>query len=264
MRDKDILKQIDRYLNGELSEKEADQLWVEILKNPEYLQWLEIESSAREFFHDKDRGRSRNTTTTNHIESRSVETNNRPSLLLNYRYWLYGIAAVFAVVVSFQFLSVDRPALQGFVAGDISVEEMATTDIYRSTLDRVDVIDVEINRGFEAAISGRLNESHQIYQELLDNSASDTQHAVINFNYGILLYNQERYPEAAEAFKAAVEYEDLPEYVSEKGWWFLGQSFVLASDLPSARKAIDKVYTLDGRFKAEAQNLLDRIDNNLE
>lgn len=50
MRGKEILNHLDRYLKDRLNEQEKDILWAEFLKNPEYLDWLEIEVNAREYY----------------------------------------------------------------------------------------------------------------------------------------------------------------------------------------------------------------------
>ncbi len=59
MKEIDVLRQIDRYLKGELSEEETDRLWELFLKEPRYLKWMEIETAAREHFRRKEHGKSR-------------------------------------------------------------------------------------------------------------------------------------------------------------------------------------------------------------
>ncbi|MEX0995190.1 MAG: hypothetical protein WD599_06635 [Balneolaceae bacterium] len=46
----EFLNYLDRYLKGKLNEEEKDILWEELLRNPEYLDWLEIEVNAREYY----------------------------------------------------------------------------------------------------------------------------------------------------------------------------------------------------------------------
>ena len=43
MEDQKIIKEINRYIKGELGPAEIDELWVEFLKNPEYYEWFETE-----------------------------------------------------------------------------------------------------------------------------------------------------------------------------------------------------------------------------
>ena len=46
----ELLKTIDVYIKGRLTESEIDELWVSFLKNPEYLDWLIIETHAQKYF----------------------------------------------------------------------------------------------------------------------------------------------------------------------------------------------------------------------
>ncbi|MEX2600051.1 MAG: hypothetical protein WD355_00305 [Balneolaceae bacterium] len=59
MKKNELLQQLDKYQKGILSEEEIDRLWVEILENPDYLDWLEIDVNARDHYEklkmDKDR-----------------------------------------------------------------------------------------------------------------------------------------------------------------------------------------------------------------
>jgi len=42
-----MMKKIDRYIRGELDQGEIDQLWIEILKEPEWLEILEMDVLLR-------------------------------------------------------------------------------------------------------------------------------------------------------------------------------------------------------------------------
>jgi len=43
-----ILEKIDRYLNGMMSETEIEQLWEELIQNPDYLDYLETLKKLRQ------------------------------------------------------------------------------------------------------------------------------------------------------------------------------------------------------------------------
>lgn len=47
MRKLSLVKRIDAYLNGDLDEEESEQLWVELLQHPEYIDYLETEMAVR-------------------------------------------------------------------------------------------------------------------------------------------------------------------------------------------------------------------------
>lgn len=61
MREIEFLDTLDRYIKGKLTEREKDELWKEFLKNPKYLDWLEIEVNARDYYRNHPDGNSLNT-----------------------------------------------------------------------------------------------------------------------------------------------------------------------------------------------------------
>lgn len=54
--DFEIEKLIDSYINGDLSDEEAESLWVELIKHPEYLDHLEMEITLKEVIKRKEKG----------------------------------------------------------------------------------------------------------------------------------------------------------------------------------------------------------------
>lgn len=59
MKKNELLQQLDNYQKGLLSEEEIDRLWVEILENPEYLDWLEIDVNARAHYEKLKKDKNR-------------------------------------------------------------------------------------------------------------------------------------------------------------------------------------------------------------
>ncbi|MDX1672716.1 MAG: hypothetical protein R3211_10270, partial [Balneolaceae bacterium] len=51
--DLEIEKLIDAYINGNLSDEEAESLWVQLIKHPEYLDHLETEIALKEMIQKK-------------------------------------------------------------------------------------------------------------------------------------------------------------------------------------------------------------------
>ncbi|MEX0895064.1 MAG: hypothetical protein WDZ36_04825 [Balneolaceae bacterium] len=62
MKEIEFLDTLDRYIRGKLNEMEKDELWKEFLKNPKYLDWLEIEVNARDYYRSHPDGDSSNPT----------------------------------------------------------------------------------------------------------------------------------------------------------------------------------------------------------
>jgi len=49
----EIEEQIDRYVAGQLSQEEIDELWVELVQHDEYMAYLETSANLKEITRDK-------------------------------------------------------------------------------------------------------------------------------------------------------------------------------------------------------------------
>jgi tetratricopeptide (TPR) repeat protein len=255
MRDIEILKDIDRYLNGEMSTEEIDQLWGKFIEKPEYFELLKTEAHARKYFQKKMRGDTP-------AEEKGFWSSN---VVMSYKNWIYTLAAVLIIFVLFQLTTVSSTAgLQSELLGSISPHEMVTVEIYRTTEPGFERLDIEINKGYEAAVSGRLDESKEHFLHVLDSDPTPAQKAVANLNMGILFFNNADFEEASAAFKTVTENENLSAFTLEKGWWYLGQSLARQDYLDDARQAVNKAYQLDGLFRQEAELLLKILDEILD
>lgn len=260
MRDIEIVREIDRHLKGEMTVKEVDKLWSKLLENPEYMKLLETEANARKYF----RAENYNQHITGEKNSDSVH---KSGTVLSLRSWIYTIAAVLVIFVMYQLTSLDTGSgLQSELLVSIAPQEMVTMNVYRTAEQGYEMLDVEINAGYEAAVSGRLSESYDQFVTVLEGNPTAVQKAVTNLNLGILHYNNADFEEAVQAFKivTAVESRDLSIYASEKGWWYLGHSLAQLGQLSEAHQAIQEAYLLDGIFRNDAELLLERIEELLE
>ncbi|MEX2573141.1 MAG: hypothetical protein WD317_02550, partial [Balneolaceae bacterium] len=242
MGDYEMVRQIDRYLNGELTDKEVDLLWEEFLRNPEYLQWFEIEAAARQYFlknQDGDRGSGMT----------EMSTVRLPAALSAYASWIYGFTAFFAALLFFYMLPVEN-GVGGYpeLISEIPPGEMATIDVYRSADKNWDQLDIEINAGFESAMSGRAEEAEEIFAGILSQDLSPVQSAAANLNYGILLYNRSRFESASKAFENVTRLEDTSPYLLEKSWWYLAQSRMRLKKTGEARLAAIRTFESEGIY----------------
>ena len=255
MRDIEILKDIDRYLNGEMSTQEIDQLWGKFIENPEYLDLLKTEAHARKYF-------QKNVNEDAPGKEMGFWSSNA---VMSYKNWIYTLAAVLIIFVLFQLTTINGNAgLQSELLSSISPHEMVTVEVYRTTETGVESLDIEINKGYEAAVSGRLDESMEHFSHVLDSDPAPAQEAIAKLNLGILLFNIAEYEEATAAFKAVTEKENLSSFTLEKGWWYLGQSLARQDHLAGARQAVNEVYQLDGLFRQDAELLLKELDEVLD
>jgi tetratricopeptide (TPR) repeat protein len=253
MRDKETLKDIDRYLKGEMSAGEADQLWAKLLEHPEYLRLLETELHARNYFENKP------------LHSReginSKSNTKYTNAILTYKNWIYAVAALLAVILMYQLFSLDRQSeFHSELLATISPQEMVTMDIYRAAGEESESLDLAINRGFEAAVSGRVEESFAHFLMVLDDQPLPFQEAVASLNLGILHYNNSDFTLASEAFENATSKEGLADYLYEKGLWFLGHSLAREGKYQEALIAFTEVYEFNAYFSEEAERLVKKFE----
>lgn len=262
MKEAEILHQTDRYLKGELSSEEADRLWQAFLEDPEYYELFEAEAAARIYY-------SRQTAEHVDIKPMGEGTSSRilDQIFSGQQSWIIGSATLLAIIllvwlVSF---SISNPAPPGLWA-EIPVNEMVTTDIYRDTNSSPQKLDVEINRGFKAAISGRPSESMEIFQNVLESRPTGLQQVIATLNYGILLYNNEEFEEARRAFESIQESspDTLTDHLIGKTWWYLGQTLVRLNQKELSIQALERSIEYGGIHEKDAAQLLDWLKSQTE
>jgi|GEM_PF-5719076 len=257
----DLLQRIDRYLNGELSESEVDELWVEFLKEPEYLELMEAEAAARLSLEKRDNGGGANS---------GGRGGTPPTDGSAPRRWFYSVSALLVVLMIFKWVPLrDSKKTAGLLA-HIPVEELITVDIFRSGGDqsaRPEESDGRagemINRGYRTALSGDVPGSLAIYSALLEKELPLYQKGVVRFNAGLLLYNQTRYEEAAMLFEQALATESLVSYQKEKAMWFLGQTLGQLNDHQSVLELMEEIVALEGSYSREAEQMSRQLEATL-
>jgi tetratricopeptide (TPR) repeat protein len=253
MRDKEILKDIDRYLKGKMTAKEADRLWGELLEHPEYMRLLETEAFARNYFQNKNSHSGQSINGANH---KSYE---QPAPV--YKNWIYAVAALLAVILMYQlFITGPASELHAELLEIIPPQEMATMDVFRATKEETEILDLTINRGYEAAVSGRTDESFTHFSTVLESEPYPAQKAVANLNLGILHFNNSDFQSASEAFEKASENEEIADYLYEKSLWFLAHSLAREGKYDKSLEVFTTVYEHDGYFGERAEYILSKFN----
>jgi tetratricopeptide (TPR) repeat protein len=253
MKDTEILKEIDRYIDGKLNRKETDELWVRFLENPEYYKWFETDLHLRKLAAD--------------AYQKKGERNNggeaNPKHPVKLRPWAYALAAALLVVVGLSlFLLQERSSVYSLAIDRIDYSELAGADIYRSDEAATPGMDVLINQGLAYAYNNEERRAVEHFTDLLDRNPDGLQRARIQMNLGILHYNMRSFDEAAIHFNHAAENEETTLFFREKAWWFLGNAYLNLRDFENARQAVVRVTELDGRYLQEAENLLNALNGN--
>ncbi len=251
----EILAKIERYILGELSQEEIDDLWVEFLKNPEYYKWFETELHLR--------GLARKGI--NPFEEKQPETvdetESEISKINSIKTWVLAAAATVLLVVGLQFFSVsEEESTNRWAIASIEHTEMVGADVLRSDEEEVSDFEVSINEALSAAYEEEFDEAIEKFEWLYEQAPNNLQRAKIGMNLGILHYNLSEYEPAKTYFQSVLETEEIERFVEEKAWWFLGNAHLNLRELEEAREAVFNAYSLDGRFQNPALSLLKKLD----
>lgn len=251
MNEKEISRQITRFLKEELNNEEIDRLWEEFLKNPELFYQFETEVNLHELF----RKENQNTLQPSQSRKGIVKTISR------YRTWLYAAAAAVILSLGLQLFTMqDYGSLQSSAIASIEVTEMMGADIFRGEEAAVNDLDITINVALAKALEEEFDEAIRILEGLLNEELSDQQFGRVSLNLGILRYNQGAYTRSAYHFQKVIETDALPEFFEEKAWWFMGNAYLNVNQLEEARESVFNAYTMDGRFASPALSLLKKLD----
>lgn len=259
-RDIDLEKQIEAYINGQLSEKEIKALWVDLLKKPEYIDLLETELGAREI-HRRKKNAEQNQS--NHIRGGDGGTVSEPSG--SYYKWWAAAAAVAVIFIVISLLQIDTgQTVREMALTNINIaEHLASADVLRGQEDQLSQVDSLLNAGFKAALSGDAEQALRIYKKVtVDYKEASTAVSRAFLNIGILRFNSEEYRASSNAFNQALQHvTEKDSVLEEKAHWYLGNSYIHLDSIDKAQVALQKVYAMDGIYKKQAKRLLDKIED---
>lgn len=245
--ERSLIRTIDAYVKGRLSEEEAEELWVELLKNPEYIDYLETELAVRNIIREG-------------VESE--EENGRSS---NSRWaWLSAAAVLALLLMVYSFWGVNPPGPEGpsaLPAIDIQAE-MAVPEVRRSSGRALETPDSLLNAGYHAVISGDRPGALLLFRETEKSYGGQLPAAQARLNIGILQYNEGRYEEAHEAFLQTATDSSATEFLREKAWWLLGHSRLKMEQYGESRAALEKAASFDGVYRKRAERLLRSLPGN--
>ena len=255
-RDLDLEKQLDAYVKGHLSVSEAEELWIELLKRPDYIELLETELCIKQIIEEQIAAEEESGRKAQPLESF------RHTLNRSWK-WLAAAASVAILIVAINFFQAEtNQTLQELTLGEINiVENLASPEVLRSQKIELPAVDSLLNLGFKAAISGNVEEAIGIYKKVIDNYNNAPNVAMAYLNLGIIEYNAERYEEAAVAFTDAVQRVDNDRVLKEKAYWYLGNAYIKIEQFDEARDAIQNAYAMDGLYRNPASRLLERLES---
>lgn len=237
-REKDIRRQIDAYIKGNLRENEIQELWNEFAKEPELLELLEIEVNIKEL-----------------IEQQADSFNKKeqkvsPISKLPKWTWHAAAAAAIILVALVQLFRVDNAvSLDQLVVQNIDPTQIETSDAIRSKDLSITSADSLLNLGFQAFISGETSRAMTLYTEVIKGYNEEPYGSKASLNKGIIHYNTYEYQQAIFEFEQAIDRVKDNRMITEKAYWYLGNALVKVGKLEEAKNAVIKTYQLDGVFR---------------
>ncbi|MEX0686292.1 MAG: tetratricopeptide repeat protein [Balneolales bacterium] len=240
---KHIEERIELYLADRLTLDEIEDLWLDIMKQPEYLDHLKINIALKELYKN--------------------EGNKKASSYNYYKPWLFAAAAalLLAFILSF-FLSFSSPAI--LTLNKIDLVEIESPSMVRSGSEQFSQGDSLLNLAFNSTVIGDTDKALILYNKIIEDPQYNFYYAKAHLNQGIIYFNQERFTEAAQAFKTAIIWSNSDQNIVEKSYWYLGKTYVGLKALPEARESIFRTYQMNGHYRSEAEQMLISLDSILD
>lgn len=257
-RDLELEQQIDAYIKGKLTEEEAQRLWEELLKNPEYIELLNTELGIKSILAEQSASNSDDDANDDVEEAGIVYS------IRKYKSWIAAAASVAILVVAVNFLQFDNTKNITAAFEDINPREnLSSAQIMRSQKAGLTPADSLLNKGFEAAVAGDLNKALQTYNQIIEKYGDHPAAVQAFLNKGIIQYNSGDFKKAIVSFNSVLDNVEDKQVVKEKAFWYLGNAYINTDSLDEARDAIHDAYAMDGIYRKPAFRLLRKLDYEL-
>jgi len=251
-RDKELRRQIDAYIKGNLNETEIQALWNEFAKNPELLDLLELEVNIKELIEQESASMGKGHKTQSPIRKLPRWT------------WQAAAAAAIVLVALVQLFRVDNTiSLDQMVVQNIAPAQLETSNAIRSKDLSISSADSLLNLGFQAFLSGDNDRALTLYVMVINDHIEEPYGSKAYLNKGIIHYNTGEYEQAVYEFEQTIERVQGNRMITEKAYWYLGNALIQTRDLEEAKKAVTKTYQLDGVFRSPAFKLLKKLNEEL-
>lgn len=231
--DKELEEKIDLYINGQLSQEEVDELWVELIQDEYHIDYLKTVANTKAVL-ESERGKAK-----------IFSLQNR---------WAYAAAAAIALLIGVLTV-LNYPATQPVDVEPVSAIEL---DYYRSEagVQGNGEHSQVIRNALDLANSGDVEAAIAVLEEELAVAEAPSWQAELHLNVGSLYYNTGDFNEAIVNFEEVVNKEEIDILTLEKGYWYLGNAYFQLNELDQAEAAIQKAFDLNGAYRRVAGSYL--------
>ncbi len=243
-KDIELEERIDAYIKGNLSKEQVDELWVDLLKKPEYIEQLQTEIDLARVY-------------------RKRQKRQKKSESIIYWKWVAAAAVALLVVYINFFSGSNVDSIREWTQGPINLlDNLAAAEITRSDAN-IPSADSVLNTAFKAAINGDTKEAATIYEKVLEQQQNPKIRTKASLNLGIIHYNNKDFHDSIDYFRQALDADQSDSLRSERTYWYLGNALANTGDLSSAREAVLTTYEMGRIYKDDAFKLLKRLDYEL-
>lgn len=239
---KTLEDKIDRYIKGQLNDEDIEQLWVDVIQDSYYFDYMKTAANVH------------------HLELGEEKANVhefKPSSKIKY-YW---VAAAASIAILIGVLSV---VFQSNVSNNplMPVNELALQNV-RSVEVLNNDPQSQIKKGINLANNGEISQALSLLQKVDNENKKASIKASANLNIGIINYNHKNYNVALNAFNKVIPLTTDNILMQEKAYWFAGNAYLQLGDLQKARTAIRNAYNLDGAYRRIAGKYLKQLNEKL-
>lgn len=245
---KGLEEKIERYLNGELNVEQVDELWVELIQDEYYLDYMKSVANLKEIIKTKR------------------EQAAKPKELPLRRYASYAAAVVTLLIVSVIGImnyqsSFDTRLDQPISLNNDTVKPISdiSLDVVRAVEDPTAIFNEVVKKAIKLASEGNATEAILLLQKELETITQPTVVAELALSLGSIQYNYGDYKASITSFKKVISQDDISVIIREKGYYFLGNAHFQLNELAEAKVAFMEAYLLDGSYSRAAKRYIDAL-----
>src|SRR5699024_6746761 len=235
--EREIKQEIERYVNGQLTPREVDDLWEIFLRDGEYLEYMKSVANLKGISHK-------------HRREEKVKS--------SYNYRSYAAAAVIALLLAVWGVMNITVQPDQVIAPIDNVE----LQYYRSADGSLIPGENQIVRdAITFANDGNITKAVTLLEQQLQKTEDIKEKARINITLGSLMYNHEQYAKAIDYFGRVIEKKKqqpgLDVLMLEKAYWYRGNAYLRIEGITKAERDIKRAYDYNGAYRRVAGHYLE-------